>query len=336
MCFAFPRRSVRALSCFLAAIAALTATGCAAPQAHPPAVPAAWEQVPGIQRQQIGRLQVTALFDGVVALPRSQIVGVDSARVQQLLNQRYVPEDDKGLQTAVNAYLVRLGGKLVLVDTGTARCFGDGLGQVLQHMRLSGNDPAQVDAVLITHAHPDHLCGLLDNEGRPAYPNAQVYLSREDAAYWLDAANEAGAPEMLRPLFPMARNAVAPYAAAGLLKRFGRGETLLPGVTALPTPGHTPGHVSFLLDAGAGAAPLLVWGDLVHYHVVQLARPDASYEPDVDRPQAIASRRAMLERAADKGWWVAGAHMPFPGIGHVRREGSGYAWVPTEFGPLKR
>ncbi|GAB2454225.1 MBL fold metallo-hydrolase [Comamonas humi] len=319
-------RAVQALTCSLAVLAA---AGCTAPP------PAAWEQVPGIQRQQIGALQVTALFDGVVALPRSQILGVDAAGVQQLLHQRYVPEDPQGLQTAVNAYLVRLGGKLVLVDTGTARCFGDGLGQVLRHLRLSGNDPAQVDAVLLTHAHPDHLCGLLDGEGRPAYPNAQVYLSREDAAYWLDPANEPAAPEALRPLFGMARDAVAPYEAAGRLQRFGPGEALLPGVTVLPTPGHTPGHVSYLLDAGPGAAPLLVWGDLVHYHAVQLAQPEASYEPDTNRPQAIASRRAMLARAADAGWWVAGAHLPFPGLGHVRREGPAYAWVPTEFGPLR-
>ena len=303
-------------------------SGCASPVADP------LQQVPGVYRQDIGPLRVTALFDGVVALPRSLLVGVAPERIASLLHQRYVPEDEKGLQTAVNAYLVHTGGRLVLVDTGTAQCFGSGLGQVLGNLRQAGYAPEAVDAVLITHAHPDHLCGLLDAQGRRAYPNAQVWLPRADAAYWLDPASEAGSSDMLRPLFGMARRAVAPYAAAGQLKRFGPGDALPAGVAALPTPGHTVGHVSYLFDAGA-QPPLLVWGDIVHYHAVQLAQPDAAFEADSDRAQAIASRRQLLARAVEQGWWVAGAHMPFPGLGHVRAEGGAYAWVPAEHAPLR-
>ncbi len=102
---------------------------------------------------------------------------------------------------------------------------------------------------------------------------------------------------------------------------------------ALDTHGHTPGHVSWLFDGGAGGK-LLVWGDLVHFHAVQFAQPDASYEADSDRTAAIASRKQALAQAADAGWWVAGAHLPFPGLGHVRREGEAFAWVPGEFSPL--
>ncbi|WP_314404848.1 MBL fold metallo-hydrolase [Stenotrophomonas rhizophila] len=290
-------------------------------------------QVPGVYHQQIGTLQVTALFDGTVALGRQELAGIDAGAVTRLLDHRYVPEDGKGLQTAVNAYLVQRGNHLTLVDTGTATCFGPGLGQVLGNLRAAGYDPADVDDVLLTHAHPDHLCGLLDAQDTMAYPNATVWLSAADAAYWLDPASEATAPQGVRFAFALARKAVAPYAAAGKLRRFSPGQALPVGVAALDSHGHTPGHVSWKLDAGKGQA-VLVWGDIVHFHAVQFAQPQAAYEADSDRTAAVASRRAMMAQAADGGWWVAGAHLPFPGLGHVRREGKAFAWVPGEFAPL--
>ncbi|WP_457319653.1 MBL fold metallo-hydrolase [Stenotrophomonas sp. P5_B8] len=291
------------------------------------------EQVPGVYHQQIGTLQVTALFDGTVALGRQELVGIDAGKVTRLLDHSYVPEDGKGLQTAVNAYLVQQGNHLTLIDTGTATCFGPGLGQVLGNLRAAGYDPAEVDDVLLTHAHPDHLCGLLDTQDKVAYPNATVWLSAADAAYWLDPASETTAPQGVRFAFALARKAVAPYVATGKLKRFGAGDALPTGITALDSHGHTIGHVSYRIDGGAGQH-LLVWGDIVHFHAVQFAQPQASYEADSDRAAAIVSRRTMMAQAADQGWWVAGAHLPFPGLGHVRREGDAFAWVPGEYAPL--
>lgn len=292
-------------------------------------------QIPGVYHQVIGDLHVTALFDGVVPLARSELSGIDEAGKQALLSSRHVPEGPQGLQTAVNAYLVQRGDVLTLVDAGTAQCFGPGLGHVLENLRHAGYSPEQVDQVLITHAHPDHLCGLLDAQGREAFPNATVWLARADADYWLDPATEtrAGTPAMYRPLFKMARDAVAPYRAVGRLQLFAQGERLPDGVDGLDSHGHTPGHTSFLFEAGAGQQ-LLVWGDIVHYHAVQFARPDASFEADLDRGQAIASRRTLMARTADGGWWLAGAHLPFPGLGHVRRDDDAFAWVPAEFSPL--
>lgn len=166
-----------------------------------------------------------------------------------------------------------------------------------------------------------------------------MWLSEADAAYWLDPASEAGASEAgaaptLQFAFPLARAAVAPYQAQGRLRRFQPGISALPaGITALDSQGHTPGHVSYRFDGGTGNT-VLVWGDVLHYHAVQFARPDASFEADSDRSKAIASRRRLLAQAADGRWWVAGAHLPFPGLGHVRREGKAFAWVPTEFGAV--
>lgn len=317
-----------ALLALAASVSFPPVAGAAAPDA-----PAA--QVPGYYRQVVGTLRVTALFDGTVPLSRRELGNVDAATLGRLLDRRYVPEDDDGLQTAVNAYLVQDGTHLTLVDTGTADCFGagKGLGQVLANLRAAGYVPEQVDDVLLTHAHPDHMCGLLDAHGRQAYPNATVWLSAADAAYWLDPASQATAPQMLKFAFPLARAAVAPYQAQDRLRRFTPGTALPAGAVALDTHGHTPGHVSYRFDGGAGSR-LLVWGDLVHYHAVQFARPQASFESDSDRDAAIDARRKMLAQAADGSWWVAGAHLPFPGLGHVRRDGAAFAWVPGEFTPL--
>ncbi|KLI99899.1 MBL fold metallo-hydrolase [Luteimonas sp. FCS-9] len=306
-----------------------------APLSSVSAAGAADAQVPGFQRHDIGTLRVTALFDGVVALPRQQLHGLAPGQVARLLDGRYVPESADGLQTAVNAYLVERDGRRLLVDAGTAQCFGDALGQVPRNLAAAGIDPASIDDVLLTHAHPDHMCGVLAADGAPAFANATLWLSAADAAWWLDPAHAADAPEMVRPAFAMAQRAAAPYAARGRLRRFSPGDALPAGVRALDSRGHTPGHVSWLIDGGADAQ-LLVWGDIVHYHAVQFARPEASYEADSDPAAAIASRRRLLAEAATRGWWVAGAHLPFPGLGHVRRDGDGHAWAPVEFAPVPR
>ena len=336
----FPGRLRRALcgATFGAITLALSAGALAQPASSAPAAassaPSALQQVPGYYHQAIGSLRVTALFDGVVQLPRSQIQGLTPTAIDALLQRRYVPESPQGLQTAVNAYLVHIGGRRVLVDAGTADCFGPGLGQVTANLQAAGVSPAQVDDVLLTHAHPDHLCGVLGADGARAFPNATLWLDDTELRYWEGPEAEARTPPALRFVVGQARRALAPYQAAGRVRSFKPGDAGLPaGIQALASPGHTPGHTSYLIDGG-DALKLLVWGDVVHYHVVQFARPSASFEADVDRARAIASRRRLLAQAARAGWWVAGAHLPFPGLGHVRAEGGAYAWVPAEFSPL--
>ena len=127
------------------------------------------QQVPGYYVQKIGTLRVTALFDGTVSLPLSDLHGISATQARALLRNAYVPETDKGLQTSVTAYLIQNGTRLMLVDTGAQACFGPGLGQVLANLQRAGYRPEQVNDILITHAHPDHLCGILDAEGKRAY-----------------------------------------------------------------------------------------------------------------------------------------------------------------------
>ncbi|MCA0186548.1 MAG: DsbA family protein [Proteobacteria bacterium] len=131
----------------------------------------------------------------------------------------------------------------------------------------------------------------------------------------------------------MAQDAAAPYRAAGKWKVFAADAEIVPGIRSVAAPGHTPGHSAYLLESKA--QQLLIWGDIVHSHAVQFQRPEVAIEFDVDKKLAVATRRALFARTAKAKLLVAGMHLPFPGLGHVRSEGKGYAWVPVEFSPIR-
>lgn len=289
-------------------------------------------QVPGYYRMNLGEFEVTALYDGYVDLDPALLKGIDADNLEALFSRMFVPAKD-GVQTAVNAYLINTGTELVLVDVGAAQCFGPTLGNIASNLKASGYQPEQVSMVLLTHLHPDHACGLRNSDGSATYPNATVHVPRAEAEYWLDEALAATMPEAAQPFFRMAQTAVEPYVSRKRLKQYGRDTELLPGVRTVPTNGHTPGHNAYLFQSEG--QDLMVWGDIVHSHTVQFARPDVSIEFDVDRAKALATRKEMFNDAARNRFWVAGAHLPFPGLGHVRRDGAAFSWVPVEYGPLR-
>lgn len=315
------------------ALALAVATSLIASTSAQAVVPQQKQQVPGYYRLKLGDLELTALYDGYIDLDQKILTGIKAGDLQSLLARMFI-QDSKAVQTSVNAFLVHTGTQLVLIDTGTAQCFGPTLGTIPGNLRAAGYEGAQVDAVLLTHMHPDHACGLLQADGKPAFPNATVYVAAPEADFWTRDAIKAQAPADQQPMFDLARNAVAPYRAAGRFKTFTPGDTVLPGLLSLSTPGHTPGHSSYLVGE-PGPSQLLVLGDLIHSHATQFARPEISVEFDVDAKAAIASRRLAFDRAAQQQLWTAGAHLPFPGIGHIRADKPGYAWVPVEFGPYR-
>ena len=322
---AFARHALCAALVAGASLVALAPLANAAPVAKQQA------QVPGFYRMALGEFEVTALYDGYVKLDPKLLKGASAEDVQSLLAKMFL-ESSKGVQTAVNAYLVNTGSQLVLIDTGAAQCFGPTLGVIQSNLKAAGYSPEQVDTVLLTHLHPDHACGLQGVEGKAAFPNATVYVPQAEADFWLSEEVAAKAAESSQGMFKMARAAVAPYVASERLKRYAEGSPLVPGIASVALHGHTPGHSGYLLSS-AGQS-LLVWGDIVHSHAVQFARPEVAIEFDVDSAQAIATRKKVFADAARDKLWVAGAHLPFPGIGHVRAEGAGYAWVPVEYGSL--
>lgn len=289
-------------------------------------------QVPGYYRVMVGTTEVTALFDGLIELDKSLLKNAKPDDVRRLLARMFV--GDPKMQTAVNAYLVNTGKNLVLIDAGAAKLFGPSLGNVIENMKAAGYAPAQVDTVLITHLHADHVGGLNDAAGKPWFPAAKLYVAEAEAAFWLSAETAAKAPEPMRPFFKMAKDSVAPYESAGRMATFKPGAELVPGITAIAAAGHTPGHTGFRIRSGE--ASMLVWGDIVHAHAVQFAQPQVVIEFDTDPKQAAATRLALFGETAKSRELVAGMHLPFPGIGRVRDDGKGtFAWVPLEYAPLR-
>lgn len=287
-------------------------------------------QAPGFYRMMLGNLEVTALYDGYVNLDSKLFHGVSEPDMQKLFARMFT-DSKSGIQTAVNAFLVNTGTHLVLVDAGTAQCFGPTLGAIKNNLRAAGYQPEQVDTILLTHLHPDHACGISD-QGKAAFPNATVYVSKADGDYWLSKEMALKAPKDAQPMFKLAQDAVAPYAEQGKLKLYTPGEQLLPELEVIATPGHTPGHTSYLFSSGG--QKLLLWGDIVHSHSLQFAKPEVAVDFDTDSKQAIATRQKVFADAAENKLWVGAAHLPFPGLGHVRVEGKGYAWVPVEYAPV--
>jgi glyoxylase-like metal-dependent hydrolase (beta-lactamase superfamily II) len=290
-------------------------------------------QVPGYYRHQLGQFEITALFDGAIELDTQLLKNASAADLRRLLSRMFV--GNPKMQTAVNAYLINTGSHLVLVDTGAAKLFGPALGYVLQNMKAAGYEPAQVDTVVITHLHGDHMGGLNDAGGQPLFTKARILVAQADSDFWLSQKVADGAPAKVQPFFKMARDGAAPYLASGQWQTFTEGSVLVPGIQAVRANGHTPGHTAYAIESEG--QKLLIWGDLVHAHAVQFAKPGVSIEFDIDQKQAIATRRSIMKAMADSKSLVAGMHLPFPGIGHVREDGKGrYSWVPIEFGSLPK
>jgi glyoxylase-like metal-dependent hydrolase (beta-lactamase superfamily II) len=244
--------------------------------------------------------------------------------VSGLLARDFVDRNDNGIATSLNAYLVNTGTRLILVDAGLGGCGGPSAGHLIENLEAAGYRPDEVDAVLITHMHGDHVCGLA-KDGARLFPKATVYAAEAEIAYWLttppndpSAEKKKGVQQMLQPY-------------QGALKGFKPGAELFPGVTALDTRGHTPGHTSYLFQSNGQS--FLALGDIAHVHAVQFAHPEVTIDYDNDQPTARTARAALFERLANDGWRFGGAHLPFPGIGHIRHDGAGYAYVPVAYAP---
>jgi glyoxylase-like metal-dependent hydrolase (beta-lactamase superfamily II) len=288
-------------------------------------------QVPGYYRQMVGAFEITALYDGQILLDTKLLKNVTPKQIQVLLARMFRTTPTP---TAVIAFLVNTGDKLVLVDAGAAKLFGPSLGQVLTNLKAAGYDASQIDAVLLTHLHGDHAGGLLGPDGQIAFPNAQVHVAKQDADHWLSADVTAKAPEGMKPFYKMAQDAVAPYVKAGRLVTFEGDAEILPGVRPVAQHGHTPGHTGYLFESKG--QKLYVWGDIVHNAAVQFPQPKVTIEFDSDPAKALAARLKVFGWTAKDTLLVAGMHLPFPGLGHVRADGKGaYTWVPIDFAPVE-
>ena len=211
----------------------------------------------------------------------------------------------------------------MLSDAGTGHSYGPTLGKLPQNLRAIGVAPESIDIILLTHLHPDHSLGLVDEAGEVVFPNAQLIVHEVEAAFWLDRTPQPDDSERITRNTKAQRAATAPY--RDRIHRIKDGE-VLPGITARLAPGHTPGHTNWLIQSGGER--LLLWGDIIHLAAVQLARPDSRLVFDVDAQMARSTRERVLGWAADERVTVAGAHLPFPGFGKVVRSGNGFSYAP--------
>lgn len=275
---------------------------------------------PGFHRKVFGGTAVTALSDGYLNLPNELLRGIEPAEAGALLHAAFRGPQPR---TSVNAFLVQSGGRTVLVDAGAGGKAYPTLGRLAENLAAAGVQPGDVGAVVLTHMHIDHWGGLADANGVAVFPRAELVVPAAEAAYWLDAATAAAAPEADKPRFAGAQAAAAPY--RDRIRTFDGGQAV-PGLQAVPLPGHTPGHTGCLIEDGGER--LLIWGDVMHVPDVQGPRPEVTIGFDGDPAGAVASRRRALDMAASERLLVAGMHLHFPGFVHVARAGDGYALVP--------
>ena len=216
----------------------------------------------------------------------------------------------------------------MLVDTGAAGLFGPTLGKLMTNLKAAGYQPEQVDAVVITHMHPDHVGGLMAGD-KPAFPNAIVRADQHDADFWLSAANLEKAPAEMKGYFQGAQASLNPYVTAGKFKPFDGNTELVPGIKAVAAHGHTPGHSTYLVESQG--QKLALWGDLMHVAAVQFANPSVTIQFDTDSKAAAVQRKKAYAEAAKQGYLIGSAHLSFPGLGHLRAEGKGYRFVPANY-----
>ena len=277
-------------------------------------------QVPGVYRRRVGEVLVTALNDGDVVLPAEVLLSITPEDRERLLHAagRRPP-----FHSAVNAFLLQWPDRTVLVDTGAGQLFGPACGRLMPNLHAAGVLPTDISDVVLTHLHGDHVGGLLDGSGAPAFPNARLWVAESEIAFWQDDASRAAAPEARRGSFDLARAKVRPY--ADRMQRFPYAE-IMPGLEAVAMPGHTPGHTGFSVTSGGET--LLIWGDVFHVPAVQAARPEVGTGFDSDPAQAIQTRRAVLQRAVDEDLLITGMHMTFPGFARIARAGDAYVVQP--------
>nr|WP_144148993.1 MBL fold metallo-hydrolase [Paraburkholderia sp. BCC1884] len=290
------------------------------------AAPQVKTQAPGFYRIMLGSFEVTALSDGTHPFPIDTVVqDIPKAEIARDLTRDFLQTPVQG---SINAFLINTGSKLILIDTGAGVLYGDCCGKLLANLRASGYQPEQIDEVLLTHLHKDHVGGIVTN-GAMAFPNAVVRVSQTEADYWLNPANKTTAPAFLSTFFDAAIATVAPYKAAGRFVPFTGEPELESGIRAVALPGHTPGHTGYLVESDG--KDLLVWGDIVHVAAIQLRNPKASVEYDTSATDAQRSRRMAFNLAAQKGYLIGAAHIAFPGLGHIRKNGNQYEWVPVNY-----
>lgn len=304
-----------------ASAAALPLAGCASM----PVAPAATPMAPGIVRVRIGSFTVTSLPDGFGERPQVEgfVRNASVAQVQAALAEAGLPIDK--ITIPFTAFLVDTGSRRLLFDAGNGSFGAPTSGRLLQSLATTGLTPAQIDTVVVSHFHGDHINGLRGKDGQFVFPEARVVVPAPEWAWWMDDARMDALPENARGGFLAARRVFGPI--ADRVQRFEPGAELLPGIRSLPAFGHTAGHSVFMIESGGDK--LLYWADTTNIAALFVRHPDWAVVFDADPEAARRTRRQIMELAVRESALVAGYHLPQPAIGRLVPRGSGYDFKPV-------
>ena len=280
---------------------------------------------PSFYRFKLGTIEITVVSDGTLAFPAETLWGDRAEDARGLLTSTFQPSRPVKLQ--INTILVNTGGKLVLIDAGCGvDKFQKTTGGLIGNLATAGFAPGDIDMVLLTHAHFDHLWGISDSENASLlFPSAEFVASETEVAFWSAPDLVGKLPSAQKPLVTQTNLKLA----SPRLRLIKAGAEVAPGVTTLDTSGHTPGHMS--VHISSGREEMLLTGDVVVDSAVSFLHPDWPFDFDLDLPKGAKTRMAFLDRAAADKTLVSSYHLPFPGFGHVVREGSAYRWLPADW-----
>jgi glyoxylase-like metal-dependent hydrolase (beta-lactamase superfamily II) len=281
------------------------------------------KQMPGVYRRRVGDAMVTVINDGYLDMPFEILRGATLDDMHGLMRDVF---HEGRPRITVNAYVVQMGARTILVDAGGGSTTVFSMGLLPENLRAAGFSPTDFDTVMLTHIHPDHANGLLGTSGEPMFPRAEIVIHADDIAFWSDPGLRDGRIPAAMPYLDSAAKMLGAYREQ---LRPSRAGAVVPGLSLLELPGHTPGHAGYRLDS-AGET-LVIWGDTVHVPEIQVPRPQVTSEFDIDEPLAAENRRRIFDLVASERLLVAGGHLHMPGFARLVRNGDGYRLVPERW-----
>ena len=320
----------------LAGAAAAAASPLLKTSAAKAAAPLADKQAPSFYRYKVGEVQVNVVSDGVNTFPLGDtfVLNAKKDEVSAALEKAFLPKDKVSVH--FSPLVINTGGKLVVIDTGNgAGAFASSkgsVGQFASNLTAAGFDPKNIDMVVISHFHGDHVNGLLTADGAPAFPNAEVLVPATEWKYWMDDGEMSRATgERMQGLFKNNRRVFE----AGLKKKvtpYEWGKDVAPGLLAVESIGHTPGHTSYVLSSGSDK--VFIQSDVTNHPALFVAHPGWHLMFDQDPALAEKTRRKVYDMLVADKMRVQGFHYPFPAHGYVEKAGNGYRLVPAPWSPV--
>jgi glyoxylase-like metal-dependent hydrolase (beta-lactamase superfamily II) len=285
-------------------------------------------QAPYFYRFKVGAIEATVVSDGILPLgdPSGAFLGTPKEEIGKMLTNSFL--DPKNVVLEQNVIVLNTGDRMVLIDNGmgSSTMFGPTTGKLQANLKAAGIEAKDIDALVLTHAHCDHCWGTMSDDGKPNFPNAQIYMSQADFDFWTDEKKLSMTdPAYMKPFVEGARKNLLPV--RDRIQFIKDGQEFLPGMQAIAAPGHTIGHTVYMITSEGKT--LAAIGDLTHHQVLLLEKPRMEFAYDTDPKQSAGSRVKVLDMLAAQRIPLIAYHFPWPGIGHVAKAGEGFRFYPT-------